>query len=40
VVIEDVFKGIEMGRQMIEKLGNKLHFKEVVEIPRYNHRFF
>jgi hypothetical protein len=29
-----------MGRQMIEKLGNKLHYKEVVEIPRYNQRFF
>ena len=40
VVIEDVFKGIEMGRQMIEKLGNKLHFKEVVELPKYNNRFF
>jgi di/tripeptidase len=40
VVIEDVFKGIEMGRQMIEKLGNKLHYKEVVELPKYNNRFF
>jgi hypothetical protein len=39
VVIEDVFKGIEMGRQMIEKLGNKLHYKEVV-VPKYNDRFF
>jgi len=28
VVIEDVFNGIEMGRKMIEKLGNKLHFKK------------
>jgi di/tripeptidase len=40
VVIEDVFNGIKMGRQMIEKLGNKLHYKEVVEFPKYNHRFF
>lgn len=26
VVIEDVFNGIEMGKKMIEKLGNRLHF--------------
>jgi len=28
VVVEDVENGIEMGRQMIEKLGYKLHFKK------------
>ena len=28
VVVEDVENGIEMGRQMIVKLGNKLHFKK------------
>ena len=28
VVIEDVFNGIEMGKKMIQNLGNKLHFKK------------
>lgn len=31
VVVEDVINGIEMGRKMIEKLGNKLHYKQLVE---------
>ena len=35
VVVEDVFNGIEMGKKMIENLGNKLHFKESVS---YNWR--
>jgi hypothetical protein len=26
VVVEDVFNGIDMGRKMIESLGNKLHY--------------
>lgn len=28
VVIEDVFNGIEMGREMINELGCRLHYKE------------
>ena len=28
VVVEDVFNGINMGRNMIENLGYKLHYKE------------
>jgi di/tripeptidase len=28
VVVEDVFNGIEMGKKMIELLGNKLHYKK------------
>lgn len=28
VVIEDVFNGIKMGKEMIEKLGNTYHFKK------------
>ena len=28
VVVEDVFNGIDMGRKMIESLGNKLHHKK------------
>ena len=31
VVVDDVFNGIEMGRKMIENLGNKLHYKESVQ---------
>ena len=31
VVVEDVINGIEMGRKMIEKLGHKLHYKQLVE---------
>jgi len=27
-VVEDVENGIIMGRKMIEKLGNQLHFKK------------
>ncbi len=38
VVVEDVFNGIEMGRKMIEKLGNKLHYKKSVHYD-YNERF-
>lgn len=34
VVIEDVFNGIEMGRQMISELGCKLHYKKVNSNPR------
>ena len=30
VVVEDVFNGIDMGKKMIEKLGNKLHYKSAV----------
>jgi di/tripeptidase len=30
VVVEDVFNGIDMGRKMIEDLGNKLHYKKSV----------
>jgi di/tripeptidase len=35
VVVEDVFNGINIGKKMIESLGNKLHYKESVE---YNWR--
>ena len=28
VVVEDVFNGIDMGKKMIELLGNKLHYKK------------
>ena len=28
VVVEDVFNGIKMGKEMIEKLGYKLHYKK------------
>jgi di/tripeptidase len=28
VVIEDVFNGIDMGKKMIDNLGNKLHYKK------------
>ena len=31
VVIEDVFNGIDMGKKMIENLGNRLHFKQSVK---------
>jgi len=31
VVVEDVFNGIDMGRKMIESLGYKLHYKELVK---------
>lgn len=30
VVVEDVFNGIQMGKEIIEKLGNKLHYKSAV----------
>jgi acetylornithine deacetylase/succinyl-diaminopimelate desuccinylase-like protein len=36
VVIEDVFNGIEIGKKMIDNLGNKLYFKEVG--PKFNYR--
>ena len=35
VVVEDVFNGIEMGKKMIEKLGNKLHYKKSKEYKNY-----
>jgi acetylornithine deacetylase/succinyl-diaminopimelate desuccinylase-like protein len=31
VVVEDVFNGADMGRRMIESLGNKLHYKKSVQ---------
>jgi di/tripeptidase len=31
VVVEDVFNGIDMGKKMIESLGNKLHHKKSVQ---------
>jgi putative aminopeptidase FrvX len=31
VVVEDVFNGIDMGKKMIESLGYKLHYKELVK---------
>jgi hypothetical protein len=30
-VVEDVFNGADMGRRMIESLGNKLHYKKSVQ---------
>ena len=30
VVVEDVFNGIQMGKEIIEKLGHKLHHKSAV----------
>ena len=30
VVVEDVFNGIDLGKKMIENLGNKLHYKKSV----------
>ena len=38
VVVEDVFKGIDMGRKMIENLGYKLHYKE--SSPESNRFYF
>jgi di/tripeptidase len=35
VVVEDVFNGIDMGRKMIEDLGNRLHYMKSVQ---YNWR--
>lgn len=35
VVIEDVFNGIEMGREMINRLGYRLHYKEKGR-PKYH----
>ena len=40
VVVEDVFNGIEMGRKMIELLGNKLHYKKAVEYNWRNRMVF
>lgn len=37
VVIEDVFNGIDMGRKMIQNLGNRLHYKQKVERPSYRY---
>jgi hypothetical protein len=34
-VVEDVFNGIKMGKKMIEKLGNKLHYKALATDWRY-----
>jgi di/tripeptidase len=31
VVVEDVFNGIDMGKKMIENLGNKLHYKKSIQ---------
>jgi di/tripeptidase len=31
VVVEDVFNGIDMGKKMIESLGNKLHYMKSVK---------
>jgi di/tripeptidase len=31
VVVEDVFNGIDMGKRMVETLGNKLHYKKSVQ---------
>jgi di/tripeptidase len=31
VVVEDVFNGIDMGRKMIEDLGNRLHYMKSVQ---------
>lgn len=37
VVVEDVMNGIEMGKKIINKLGNKLYFKQsVIENWRYS----
>ena len=35
VVVEDVFNGIKMGKKMIEKLGNKFHYKALATDWRY-----
>jgi tripeptide aminopeptidase len=35
VVVEDVFNGIKMGKKMIEKLGNNLHYKALATDWRY-----
>ena len=35
VVLEDVFKGFDMGRKMVQRLGNKLYYKER-KSPNYN----
>lgn len=35
VVVDDVFNGIDMGRKMIEGLGNKLHYKESVKQTKW-----
>lgn len=35
VVVEDVFNGIKMGKKMIEKLGNKLHYKALAPDWKY-----
>jgi putative aminopeptidase FrvX len=39
VVVEDVFNGIVMGKKMIESLGYKLHYKELVK-PRSSYLAF
>jgi hypothetical protein len=36
VVVEDVFNGIKMGKKMIEKLGNRLHYKALATDWRYS----
>ena len=40
VVVEDVFNGIDMGKKMIENLGNKLHYKKIVEYNRKSSLLF
>lgn len=41
VVVEDVLNGIKMGREMIEKLGNKLYYKRSSpSIENYGRQIF
>jgi len=40
VVIEDVFNGIKMGKEMIESLGCKLYYKKAVNYNRYQQFLF
>jgi di/tripeptidase len=35
VVIEDVFSGIDAGKKMIEKLGNKKHKASIVKEKQF-----
>ena len=39
VVVEDVFNGIKMGKNIIEKLGNKLYFKKSKHYQNYRFDF-
>ena len=40
VVIEDVFNGIKMGKEMIESLGCKLYYKKAVQYNGYKQYLF